>query len=96
MRIWKYTLRTKRSVIEMPAGAKLLDVQMQFGDCQLWALVDEQQPFTEPRTVILYDTGEPLPAEPGRYIATIQMHGGALVSHAFELIAADARKGATS
>lgn len=96
MRIWKYTLRTKRSVIEMPAGAKLLDVQMQFDECQLWALVDEQQAFTEMRTVVLYDTGEPMPAEPGNYIATFQMRGGALVSHAFELIASDTRKGATS
>jgi hypothetical protein len=87
MRIWKYTLRSKRSVIEMPAGAKLLDVQMQFDECQLWALVDEQQAFTEMRTIVLYGTGEPMPADPGNYIATFQMRGGALVSHAFELVA---------
>jgi hypothetical protein len=95
MRIWKYTLRTKRSVIEMPAGAKLLDVQMQHGACCLWALIDETAPM-ESRTIALYDTGELLPDEPGNYIATVQMHGGVLVSHAFELIAPGTRKGAAS
>ena len=33
-------------------------------------------------------TGNPMPDEPGEYIATFQMHGGALVFHAFELRAA--------
>lgn len=85
MRIWKWTLiPTDVQTIEVPAGAKLLDVQIQCDMPQLWALCDESAP-KEPRRIAIYGTGNPMPDEPGEYIATFQMHGGALVFHAFEL-----------
>lgn len=90
MRIWKWALPvTDRQTVMIPGGAKLLDVQVQKGPmqerfAQLWALCDENAP-PEPRHIAIYGTGNPMPDEPGDYIATFQMHGGALVFHAFEV-----------
>lgn len=85
MRIWKWTLNmTDVQTVEMPAAAKLLTVQLQGGMPQVWALCDERAP-KEPRHIAIYGTGNPMPDEPGDYIATFQMHGGALVFHAFEV-----------
>jgi hypothetical protein len=87
MRIWKFPLAvTDRQTVLLPTGSKLLDVQMQGGACCLWALCDEDAP-KHLRTIAIYGTGNPVPDEPGEYIATFQMHGGALVFHAFELTA---------
>jgi hypothetical protein len=90
MRIWKWSLEvTDLQMVMIPAGAKLLDVQVQAGPmqsrfAQLWALCDENAP-KEPRYIAIYGTGNPMPGEPGDYIATFQMRGGALVFHAFEV-----------
>ena len=85
MRIWKWTLNmTDVQTVEMPAGAKPLTVQLQGGMPQLWALCDERSPV-EPRLIAIYGTGNPMPANPGRYISTFQMAGGSLVFHAFEI-----------
>ena len=85
MRIWKWKLEaTDVQTIAVPAGAKLLDVQVRGGSPNLWSLCDETAPPT-PRRIAIYGTGNPMPDEPGDYIATFQMHGGALVFHAFEV-----------
>jgi hypothetical protein len=85
MRIWKTTLNvTDVQAVEFPEGAKLLTVQMQHERPQLWALVDENAPIRA-RQVAIYGTGNPIPNEPGEYIATFQMHGGSLVFHVFEI-----------
>ena len=90
MRIWKWALEvTDRQTVMIPTGAKLLDVQVQPGPmqnhcCQLWALCDQNAPV-EPRHIAIYGTGNPMPDEPGEYVATFQMRGGALVFHAFEV-----------
>ena len=60
MRIWKWKLEaTDVQTIEVPAGAKLLDVQMQSGLPNLWALCDENAPST-PRRIAIYGTGNPM------------------------------------
>ena len=85
MRIWKWMLNmTDVQAVEMPDSAKLLTVQLQGGMPQLWALCDENAP-KEPRRIAIYGTGNQMPDEPGEYIATFQLHGGALVFHAFEV-----------
>lgn len=85
MRIWKWTLAvTDLQVIEMPMNAKLLSVQIQGELPQLWALVKEDQTLRQARRIAIYGTGNPIPDDPGEYISTFQMHGGALVFHAFE------------
>ena len=86
MRIWKYPLEvTDRLALTMPPDAKFLTVQMQHGKPCLWALVDETKRDTATRRIAIYGTGNPMPDEPGTYIATFQMMGGDLVFHAFEL-----------
>ena len=86
MRIWKWTLiPTDRQTIEMPVEAKLLTVQMQGEMPQLWALCDEATIYKRERHIAIYGTGNPMPDDPGEYIATFQMHGGSLVFHAFEI-----------
>jgi hypothetical protein len=84
MRIFKWEIEvTDKQTLMMPAGAKLLDVQIQNAKCCIWALCD-QNAEKEPRHLEIYGTGNPIPDDPGKYIATFQMHGGSLVFHAFE------------
>jgi len=85
MRIWKWVIGISDELtLMMPIGAKLLDVQMQADQCYIWALCD-QNAEKEPRHLAIYGTGNPMPDDPGEYVATFQMHGGALVFHAFEI-----------
>lgn len=85
MKIWKWQIGvTDRQTVMMPAGAKLLDVQMQGETCCLWALCN-QSAEKEPRHLAIYGTGTPIPDEVGEYVATFQMRGGALVFHVFEV-----------
>lgn len=81
--IWKWTLETE-TTIEMPQGAELLDLQTQHGEPQLWALVDPNA-LSCRRTFRVYATGQELPNDPGQYVGTFQMNGGALVFHVFEV-----------
>lgn len=83
MRIWKWSLRVvDEQTLELPEGAQILDVQIQDRMPQLWALVDSTRP-KRPRKIAIYGTGHPVPDNPGTYIASFQMNGGALVFHAF-------------
>lgn len=84
MRIWKWKLKiTDHQIINVPADAEFLDVQMQGDDCCIWYACDESAPL-RPRSIAIYGAGNPIPEEAGKYIATFQMEGGALVFHAFE------------
>ena len=83
MRIWKFPLViTDRQVVSVPVGAQMLDVQMQGDTPCLWAMCREASE-PQPRTIAIYGTGNPLPATPGRYIATFQE--SAFVWHVFDL-----------
>ena len=85
MRVWKYHLASlTQQTLMLPCGAKVLDVQVQDNEYCLWALCDETAEET-PRQFAIYGTGYQLPNEPGEYIATSQVHDGALVFHVFEL-----------
>ena len=84
MRIWKFPLQVASlQTIEMPAGARILSVQTQFGRPELWALCDETAPLSE-RRIAVYGTGQPMPNVYGKYVGTFQLDGGHLVFHAFE------------
>lgn len=85
MRIWKFAIKPAfPQTIELPKGATILTVQMQGDFPQLWALCDETSTIKEKRYITIYGTGTPMPDDPGKYIATFQMHDGAVVFHAFE------------
>ena len=84
MRIYKYTLEVvDQQVVIMSYDAKMLSAQMQNGQLQLWALVDETSTAKKSVTIAIYGTGNPMPNKPGEYISTFQMADGKLVFHVF-------------
>lgn len=86
-RIYKYPVSvTDDFMLDMPAGAKVLSVQVQNGEPHLWALVETDGVMHERRTFHLYGTGNPLPRDVGSFVfvGTFQLRGGALVFHLFE------------
>ena len=86
MQIWKWGLSPiDLQSLAMPDGAKPLALQMQNGEPQLWAVVDETAPLVH-RHFATYGTGQPMPeGNPGQYIGTYQLRDGALVFHVFEV-----------
>jgi len=85
--IWKFTLETKdRQTVKMPKGARILSLQMQNGNPQVWALVD-QSSVKACRRIAIYGTGHPVGENgwPGEFVGTYQMNGGTLVFHVFDL-----------
>ena len=85
--IWKYLVEvTDEQVIEMPAGAKILTVQMQRDIPHIWVCVGPHNK-TELRQIRIYGTGHNVSnPENLKYISTFQMRGGSLVFHAFEYV----------
>jgi hypothetical protein len=84
MRIFKWTLAAAdRQTLMLPVQAELLSIQTQDGAPQMWALVDECA-ARELRTFATYGTGNPMPDDPGTYVGTYQLRGGAMVFHVFE------------
>jgi hypothetical protein len=80
--IWKYQIPVADTFhLMMPEGAQVLTVQMQGGVPTLWCVVEPDAP-QEQRWFEMRGTGH-LVGEVGDYIATIQLHGGALVFHVF-------------
>jgi hypothetical protein len=84
--IWKFTLEfISNQTIELPAQAKILSVQRQKGDLQLWAIVDTNyRHYLEERHIAIYCTGHVLPDDCGIYLSTFQVSEGDLVFHVFE------------
>lgn len=86
--IYKYPLSfIDTQEIELPTGAQVLTVQVQRDNLQLWALVDPEIETVEKRKFIVIGTGNPINdlINTVVYISTIQIYGGALVFHVFEV-----------
>ncbi len=75
---------SKRFTLRMPKGAQVLGVHLQYGDPQIWALVDPAADKEE-RYFRAYGTGHTV-VEPESltHIGTVLMHEGRLVVHYFE------------
>lgn len=84
LKIHKYPLDFESGLIlTMPAGAKILSVQLQRETMCVWALVDINQKDVE-RQFIICGTGHSLGDNPpGEFIGTVQTMNGALVWHVF-------------
>jgi len=85
--IHKHTLGPGLNIIDLPMDAKILDVQMQHEQPQMWSLLNPKRPKVG-RRFIVEGTGHEI-QEIGaglEYIGTFQMNGGALVWHVFELL----------
>jgi hypothetical protein len=86
MIIWKFPIKiTDWQLVEMPIGAMILDAKVQDGTICLWALCDENAD-KEIRYFMVFGTGEVIPSDSGKYIATVQMKGGGRIWHIFEQI----------
>lgn len=84
LKVLKFTLHiTDLQIIEMPAEAKLLTVQMQNGLPRLWALCEENNPASR-RKIAICGTGHE--QDGGAYISSFNIDGGALVFHVFEVL----------
>ena len=84
--IWKYTLKTTDAqTISMPANARILSLQTQFGIPCLWVMVDPAA-APEPRQFFTYGTGHKIiePISNLQFVGSYQLDGGALVFHVFE------------
>lgn len=83
--IWKFPLQhAALQAVTMPAGARVLAVQLQHGAPALWALVDPAQPTTL-RAFRIVGTGHPFEAEGLQYVGTFQTAHGEFVGHVFEV-----------
>lgn len=82
--IYKYPVPVDDWVeVKMSKGAQVLCVQMQNGTPCVWALVDPTKEIEE-RYFLWRGTGHSMPPNHGKYIGTVQAHGGALILHLFE------------
>ena len=87
-KVYKYPLRfdpVSIATVDLPLGAKLLDVDDQRGTLCLWALVDLGAVGDERRRIVILGTGSEAPENLGAHISTFKVAGGSLVFHAFEL-----------
>ena len=84
MKIYKYELQyMDYQEIVLPQGYKILDIQMQWSQLVMWAMIDPARSDTK-ACIKIYSTGEEIYSE-GKYISTFQANGGATVGHAFEV-----------
>ena len=72
--------------LALPKGARVLSVDVQYGQPQLWALVNPDHK-TEDRLFRFAGTGHPIEEAPARleFVATFQMKAGSLIFHIFEV-----------
>lgn len=80
--VWKYQLgHNERTEVEMPGGAKVIEVAMQGGHFTLWAVV---APAMTPQKRVFYiaGTGHPIPDQAHTHLGTVHVDG--FVFHVFE------------
>ncbi len=85
-RVYKYSFPVEDYFsLELPKGAKILTVQEQDGEPQIWALVKSYAPMEE-RNFILVGTGHAILEAPSKlkYIGTFQCAEREFVGHLFE------------
>jgi hypothetical protein len=81
--IYKYAIQPEIDSFEMPVGAQVLTVQTKDNKPFIWAMVDPSEK-ADLRRFVPYGTGHLMPDDPGVYVGTFQLNGGALVFHLFE------------
>jgi hypothetical protein len=85
-RVYKYPVRVADVFsVEIPRGAQLLDVQVQHGEPQLWALVNPDAAH-ERRWFRLAGTGHDIREAVKGHVGSFQLQAGSLVFHVFEIV----------
>lgn len=84
--IYKYEIPVADDfTLHLPARAKVLTVDNQFGEPHIWCEV-ETLAGTEPRLFSIIGTGHEIPSGEGfQYVGTFQQAGGKLVWHLYEV-----------
>ena len=87
LRVYKYTIPVEDHFsLDLPAGAKILTVQVQYQEPQIWALVDSGQSNVR-RDFRMAGTGHDIKEDNDSltYIGTFQLSGGSFIGHLFEI-----------
>ncbi len=72
-------------IVRMPREAKVLHVQEQNGELQMWAMVNAEE-LTVARAFALRGTGHECGGlQAAQHVGTATLHGGSLVFHLFDL-----------
>lgn len=87
--IYKYQIPvTDEFRLPLPAQAKVLTVQTQYGAPCMWVQLDTHADTIQ-RVFHVYGTGHPIdPNEALTYLGTFQLSEGRLVFHVFEVVQA--------
>lgn len=83
--IWKYPVQlTDRFAADLPQNARILTVDTQQGDPQMWFHVDTDEPVVR-RHFAVVGTGHQMPVdcEYPTYMGSFQLANGNLVFHVF-------------
>lgn len=87
--VYKYKgLLTDLQMPELPVGAEILrvDVQNNYGEVCIWALVDPNEYLSCQRNIRIAGTGHPIEQRKLKYINTFTASNGTLWFHAFEVL----------
>lgn len=87
LKVFKYPIKMGDYFdVCLPKGAKILKIDCQFNNPQMWALVDPTRP-NEKRSFRIAGTGHPIyeNSEQLNFIDTFKMNDGALIFHIFEV-----------
>ena len=80
----KYALAEHyRQTLVVPLGARVLTIQFQGSIPTLWVEVDTDETARQQRYILMIETGEAIPDEPGEYITTLQEPGNGFITHWF-------------
>ena len=86
-KVFKYPVPVQdRFSLNLPQGARILTVQEQHGEPQIWALVNPEN-VIETRNFCLAGTGHSIEEneENLNYIGTFQLYNGDFIEHLFEI-----------
>jgi hypothetical protein len=84
--VWKFPIDPFDTItVEMPQGAEVLTAAMQGDTLCLWALVNPDARLVPHRFAVAGTGHTRHDLDHATYISTIQMMGGALVLHVFDL-----------
>jgi len=84
--IYKYQIFPgDMQVLEIPQDSKILCVQTQGGEPQMWVQQYTEGSLTQ-KEIYIIPTGATFDADDKKYIGTFQLNGGTLVFHVYESV----------
>lgn len=85
--VWKFNIGyDDYSYISVPIGAVIISFQTQYERPTLWFLCDPDEPKKEVRKFRLAGTGHNITEENLAFVGTVQLRGGQIVFHLFEIL----------